>query len=235
MLITGGTSGIGLAMAEAFLRQGATVAVCGRSADALEVFSCAHPDALAIRADVTVGADRAAMIETVAGQFGRLDILINNAGTFIERDFAADGDITQDLEREIALNLTAPIQLTGEALNRWPDLGSIVFVTSGFALVSPARAPTYGAAKAGLRAFADGLRRQLAARGTHVLEVLPTTTDTRMNANLKRKKMPAMDVATLTLKALAQRRPVALAGELKFVPMLLRLAPETIKRLVAKA
>jgi uncharacterized oxidoreductase len=135
--------------------------VCGRSRAALDGFSLAHPGALAVRADVTVPSDRAAMLDAVAERFGRLDILVNNAGTFVERDFTAEG-ATAGLDEEVALNLTAPIHLTGESLERWPSMDTIVSVTSGFALVSPTRAPTYGAVKAGLHGFAEGLRRQLA-------------------------------------------------------------------------
>lgn len=234
VLITGGTSGIGLGLAEAYMNQGAAVAVCGRSQEALERFSRAHPDALAIQADVTIDDARIAMLEAVAERFGRLDVLINNAGTFVERDFTTGAGAKQGLEQEVALNLTAPIQLTGEVLNRWPALTAIVFVTSGFALVSPKRAPTYGAVKAGLHAFAEGLRRQLVPKGTHVLELLPPMVDTPMNANQTGKKMSPAEVATVTLKALALRRPMALPGETKFLPMLLRIAPNTIKRMVAE-
>lgn len=233
VLITGGTSGIGLALAEAFLEQGSDVAVCGRSEAALDRFSRAHPQALAIRADVTIGEARTAMLDAVAERFGRLDVLINNAGTFVERNFATGSDSTQGIEQEVALNLTAPIQLTGETLNRWPAMSAIVFVTSGFALVSPTRAPTYGAVKAGLHGFAEGLRRQLAPRGTHVLELLPPTVDTPMNANLTGKKMPPSEVAAVTLEALALRRPMALPGATRRLPLLLRLAPNAIKRMVS--
>lgn len=234
VLITGGTSGIGLGLAEAFMAQGAAVAVCGRSEAALERFSHAHPETLAIQADVTISAARIAMLEAVATRFGQLDVLVNNAGTFVERNFAADADATQGLEQEVALNLTAPIQLTGEALKRWPAITAIVFVTSGFALVSPTRAPTYGAVKAGLHGFAEGLRRQLAPKGTHVLELLPPAVDTPMNADLPGKKMSPADVAAVTLKALARRQPMALPGQTRLLPMLLRIAPGTIKRMVAK-
>ena len=234
VLITGGTSGIGLAMADAFLSMGTTVAVCGRSEAALERFSSTRPDALAMKADVTVEEERIAMLDQIAARFGQIDILINNAGTFVERDFAARSGATQDLEQEIALNLTAPIQLTGEVLERWPEITALVFVTSGFALVSPTRAPTYGAVKAGLRGFADGLRRQLAPRGTHVLEVLPSTTDTPMNATATVKKMSPQEVAAATLDALARRKSVALLGQLKMLPTLLRIAPNAVKRMVAE-
>jgi uncharacterized oxidoreductase len=232
VLITGGTAGIGRALAEAFLAKGAAVAVCGRSAPALKRFSEENPAALALQCDVTNGEARLAMLNAVADRFGRLDVLVNNAGTFVERNFASGSDATRDLEQEIALNLTAPIQLTGEVLNRWPTLDSIVFVTSGFALVSPTRAPTYGAVKAGLHGFTEGLRRQLAPKGIHVLELLPPTTDTAMNANHTGKKMSPKDVADETLKALAHRRPMALPGPTAQLPLMLRIAPAAIKRMV---
>lgn len=233
VLITGGTSGIGLSLAEAFRNQGADVAVCGRSETALDRFSLAHPGSLAVKADVTVSESRSAMLDAVAERFGRLDILINNAGSFVERSFLV-ADATRDLEQEIALNLTAPIELTGEVLRRWPVLTSIVFVTSGFALVSPSRAPTYGAVKAGLHGFAEGLRAQLAPTGTHVLELLPPLTDTPMNANVAGKKLSPAKVAAVTLKALKRRKDMALPGQCRMLPLLLRLAPNTTKRLVAK-
>lgn len=233
VLVTGGTSGIGLSLAEAFLARGAAVAVCGRSTATLECFSRAHPDALAIQADVTSAEARIAMLDAVAERFGRLDVLINNAGTFVERNFAEAQDATQDLEQEVALNLTAPIQLTGEVLNRWPKISAIVFVTSGFALVSPTRAPTYGAVNSGLHGFAEGLRRQLAPT-THVLELLPPRTDTPMNADSTGKKIPPAEVAAVTLNALDRRRPMALPGPTKLLPMMLRIAPRTIKRSVSK-
>jgi uncharacterized oxidoreductase len=173
------------------------------------------------------------MLDAITERFGRLDVLINNAGTFVERDFTSD-DATVALDQEIDLNLAAPIHLTGETLRRWPALAAIVFVTSGFALVSPTRAPTYGAVKAGLHGFADGLRRQLAPHGTHVLEVLPPTTDTPMNAAITRPKMPPAEVAAVTLKALRQRRPMALPGQTRLMPAMLRIAPGTLGRMVAK-
>ena len=233
VLITGGTSGIGLALAEAFQNEGADIAVCGRSEPALHRFSLAIPEALAFQADVTASESRAAMLDAVAKRFGRLDILINNAGSFVDRSFLA-ADATRNLEDEIALNLTAPIQLTSEVLQRWPAPTAIVFVTSGFALVSPRRAPTYGAVKAGLHGFAEGLRAQLADTGTHVLELLPPLTDTPMNANVTGKKLSPAKVAAVTLKALKRRKSMALPGACQMLPLLLRLAPNTTKRMVAK-
>lgn len=235
VLITGGTSGIGLALAEAFTGRGANVAVCARSEASLERFTQAHPSALAIRADVTDSDARAAVLDAVAERFGDLDVLINNAGTFVERDFTSADDPTADLDSEIALNLTAPIQLTGEALQRWPRLDGIVFVTAGYALVSPRRAPTYGAVKSGLHGFADGLRRQLAPRGTHVVEVLPPLVDTPMNAEVVGNKMSPATVAAVTIAALERRRPMALPGFTRMLPAMLRVVPGFTRRLVGES
>ena len=233
VLITGGTSGIGLALAEAFLDEGASVVVCGRSQAALDRFRRSHPEALAVRADVTVPEERAALLDAVAARSGRLDVLVNNAGTFVERDFTAGG-ATAALDEEVALNLTAPVHLTGEVLERWPALDAVVFVTSGFALVPPTRAPTYGAVKAGLHGFADALRRQLAPGGTHVLEVLPPTTDTPMNAGATGPKLPPAEVAAVTLRALRQREAMALPGRTRMLPTMLRIAPRSLGRAVAE-
>lgn len=138
------------------------------------------------------------------------------------------------LDDEVALNLTAPIHLTGAVLERWPEPDAIVFITSGFALVSPTRAPTHGAVKAGLHGFADGLRRQLAPKGTHVLEVLPPSTDTPMNAAATGKKLAPEQVAAVTMKALRRRRNMAFPGQTKVMPAMLRIAPGFLRRTVAE-
>lgn len=209
------------------------MAVCGRSQVALDRFSQAHPGALAIQADITIPTARAAMLAAVTDRFGRLDILVNNAGVFVDRDFAVD-DATRDLDEEIALNLIVPMHLTSETLRRWPSLDAVVFVTSGFAFISPTRAPSYGAAKAGLHGFAEGLRRQLAPRGTHVLELVPPTTDTPMNAAKTGKKLAPSEVAAATMKALTARRPMALPGESSMIPLMMRIAPRTMSRTVGR-
>ena len=232
-LVTGGTSGIGLSLAQAFLSEGYDVAVCARTQVDLDEFTRAHPTALAVRADVTTADARAALLDAVEDRFGRLDVLVNNAGVFVARDFTGE-DATAALDREVDVNLTAPIHLTGEVLQRWTGLEAVVFVTSGFALVSPTRAPTYGAAKAGLRAFANGLRRQLAPTGTHVLEVLPPTVDTPMNADREGSKMDPAEVAALTLGALRRRRPPALPGQTRMLAPMLRVAPRTLDRMVGR-
>ncbi|RZM22776.1 MAG: SDR family NAD(P)-dependent oxidoreductase, partial [Sphingomonas sp.] len=88
VLITGGTAGIGAAIADAFVAAGASVAVCARSQSGLDAFARRHPDTLTIRADVADAAGRTEILDAVARRFGKLDILVKNAGLLVERDFA---------------------------------------------------------------------------------------------------------------------------------------------------
>ena len=74
----------------------------------------------------------------------------------------------------------------------------------------------------------------VSGNGAHVLELLPPTVDTPMNANFTGKKMSPAEVAKVTLKALALHQPMALPGDTKLLPLMLRIAPNTIKRMVAK-
>jgi len=124
VLITGGTSGIGLSLAQSFVELGASVVVCGRSQAALDRFAQAHPQALAVQADVTNAADRAALLQAVADRFGRLDVLVNNAGTFEERNYAAGKNPNATLDDEVALNLTGAALLAGRSNPR--DLAEYV-------------------------------------------------------------------------------------------------------------
>lgn len=235
VLVTGGTSGIGLALAEAFLREGALVAVSARTRVGLEAFGMAHPEALTIAGDVRDPAAQMVMLEQVAVRFGGLDILVSNAGRLVERDFANDPPRPDEIGAELELNLVAPVQLTAMALTAWPSLEALVFVSSGYALVSPRRAPTYGAAKAGLHGFAEGLRRQFRPGGTHVLEVMPPVVDTPATVHRAVRKVSPEAVAAVTLDALAERRPVAMIGATRFLPTLLRLAPKAVRRMVAES
>lgn len=179
MLITGGASGIGLALAERFLGRGNHVLLCGRREDKLREVKERLPD-LEIRvADLAKETDRHAVLDWAVTGFPSLNVLVNNAGVQRYPDFPG-GVSWESIREEIAINLDAPIHLTALFL---PHLlkqprAAVVNVTSGPAFVPIARAPVYSATKAGLHSFTRSLRRQLSGTPVEVIEIIPPAVDT---------------------------------------------------------
>jgi 3-oxoacyl-[acyl-carrier protein] reductase len=179
-LITGASSGIGRATAEALAQQGARVAVnyCkNRSGaeDAVEAIRRRGGDGIALRGDVTRAADVHALVRTVRERWGRIDILVNNAGDLIGRHNLSD--MTEDYWDQImALNLKS-VFLCSQAV--WEQMvarknGCIVNVTSiaGRNGGGPGAA-AYAAAKGGLLTYTKALAKELASHGVRVNGVAP--------------------------------------------------------------
>ncbi|HEX8274020.1 MAG TPA: SDR family NAD(P)-dependent oxidoreductase [Longimicrobiaceae bacterium] len=179
VLVTGGASGIGLAIAERFLRAGSEVVVCGRREDRLREARDRHPALRTRVADVASETDRAELFDWATREFPALDVLVNNAG--IQRRFRlAEPEPWSETRQEIAINLEAPVHLTQlflPQLLRQPR-AAIVNVTSGLAFVPMAIAPVYCATKAALHSFTLSLRHQLAGTPVEVIEVIPPAVNT---------------------------------------------------------
>ena len=180
VLITGASSGIGRATAEAMARQGARVAVNylknrAGAEGAVEAISQAGGEATAVRADVTSIAEVRSMVETVRQLLGPIDILVNNAGDLLARRTLAD--MTEDYwDRVMALNLKS-VFLCVQAV--WQDMaarhsGSIINITSiaGRNGGGPGAA-AYAAAKGGLITYTKGLAKELAPHAVRVNAVAP--------------------------------------------------------------
>jgi uncharacterized oxidoreductase len=179
VLVTGGASGIGLALAERFLRAGSEVAICGRRADKLEEAKFRHPQIRTFVCDVGKESDRAALLDRVVAELPGLDVLVNNAG--IQRRVRLDepGD-WQAVREEIAINLEAPIHLSTLFIPHLlrQERPAIVNVTSGLAFAPLAGVPVYCATKAALHSFTLSLRRQLSGTPIEVVEIIPPAVDT---------------------------------------------------------
>ncbi len=236
VLITGGTSGIGLSLARLFDRSGAQVAVCGRDAGRLAATKAVLPRSEVFACDVTDRAQVGTMLAAMTTRFGVLDILVNNAGRMSDRDFLAGVDAA-DIDAEVAINLVAPINLTNAALPllRKAKQATIVMVTSGYAIAPSPRSPIYSAAKAGLRSFTKALRRQVSSLGMTVIEVLPPAVDTPATAHRAVRKMPSETVAAATLRAIRSGRTEVYLGTTKALPLLMRLSPSFAEAIVAKS
>jgi uncharacterized oxidoreductase len=184
VLITGGSSGIGLALGHALLGKGAKVVITGRRSDALakavDQLRGTGSSVWSVAADVKTTEGRAKTIEQAVGTLGGLDILVNNAGGV--RAGRLDKTPEAELHAMIDVDLVAPILLTRAALPalRASREAMVVNVTSGIALFGVPFYATYAATKAGLARFGEALRRELKGEGVHVLTAYPSGTDTPM-------------------------------------------------------
>jgi short-subunit dehydrogenase len=184
ILITGGSSGIGLALARTLLTRGAKVTITGRRPDvlagAIEELRRTGSSVWSIAADVATADGRAETIGQTLGALGGLDILVNNAVGV--RAGRLENTPEAELQAMIEVDLVAPIMLTRAALPalRASGGGMIVNVASGIALIGAPFYATYAATKAGLAHFGEALRRELKGEGVHVLTAYPGGTDTPM-------------------------------------------------------
>lgn len=190
VLITGGATGIGYAMAEAFLQAGSEVLICGRRADRLEQARARHPSLHIKACDLTKPADRAALVEWATKTSGRLNVLVNNAGVQRDIDFSKGLAEFEAGSNEIAINLEAPVVLSGLFVPHLAgkENSAIINVSSGLGFVPAAKMPVYCATKAGLHVFSMTLRHQLARVGIKVFEVIPPAVDTELNPEGRAKR-----------------------------------------------
>jgi short-subunit dehydrogenase involved in D-alanine esterification of teichoic acids len=237
VLVTGGNSGIGKAFVARFVAAGAKVIACGRNEATLQALKAAHPGVEAKRCDIASHSERHTLVEWVSQQCGRLDVLVNNAGVMEQVDMLSANVDDAAITREIAINLTAPIMLTRQSLPllKRGTQPLILMVTSGYALLPARRAPIYSATKAGLRAFTQALRYQLENTGIRVVEVLPPLVDTPVTAAIQKPKMSPEAVVEATLRAIARGQDEVLIGQVRLLPLLMRIAPRYAARLVAKS
>ena len=179
VLVTGGASGIGLAIAERFLKAGSEVIICGRRADTLTAAQAARPKLHTYVADASSALGRETLEEWITNEFPRTNVLVNNAG-IQRRVRLADAEPWEQTHDEIAINLEAPIHLSRLFI---PHLlkqkhAAIINVTSGLSIVPLAAVPVYCATKAALHSFTLSLRQQLKDTPIQVIEIIPPAVDT---------------------------------------------------------
>ncbi|HLO03753.1 MAG TPA: SDR family oxidoreductase [Symbiobacteriaceae bacterium] len=181
VLVTGGASGIGLALAERFVQAGNQVIICGRRPEKLAEAKQKLPTLQTRVCDVASEQDRLALLAWAKQEFPALNMLVNNAGIQNRTNLLeAKPENWAQYQQEIAINLEAPIHLSMLFL---PHLAgqagaTIINVTSGLAFTPLAFAPIYCATKAALHSFTLSLRHQVADQQIEVIEVVPPAVQT---------------------------------------------------------
>jgi uncharacterized oxidoreductase len=175
ILITGGGSGIGRGLAEAFHALGNTVIIAGRRKQALDATLAANPGMKAVTLDVESDGSIRAFATQMAKDYPNLNVLINNAGIMRLEILKNQQEGTADAEAIVNINLLGPIRLTAALLPllRKQAHSVIMNVSSGLAFVPLALTPTYCATKAALHSYTQSIRYQLKGTTTEVVELVP--------------------------------------------------------------
>jgi uncharacterized oxidoreductase len=180
ILVTGGGSGIGRALAQRWADAGNTLIVAGRRLDALQETAEGRPSIHPIRFDASDAPATDAFVARLLQRFRTLNVLVNNAGIMRSENLTSRRDLG-DAEATVATNLLGPIRLIDalvDHLAAQPD-PAIVNVTSGLAFVPLPRTPTYSATKAALHSYTQALRARLAGK-VEVVELAPPGVQTEL-------------------------------------------------------
>jgi len=184
-LITGGSRGIGAAIAKRLAADGAKVAITyTRGADAaasvVKEIEGAGGKAIALQADATDAKAVEAAVEKTVATFGRLDVLVNNAGTAIPKTF--EETTLEEMDRMLDINVRGTFVTTQAALKHMKDGGRIIMIGScvGERMMTPGLVP-YSATKGAVKMFTQGLSREVGNRGITVNNIQPGPIDTDLN------------------------------------------------------
>jgi len=182
ILITGGGSGIGRALAEAFHALGNQVIISGRRANVLDEVTKANPGMASFVMDATDAADISAFADKVVAAYPALNAVINNAGIMKNEAIPSAPDYLAIAEETIATNLLAPIRLTAALLPHFlkQKNPTVLTVSSGLAFVPMVATPTYSATKSAIHAYSVTLREQLKATPVEVIEIVPPYVQTAL-------------------------------------------------------
>jgi len=209
VLITGGATGIGFALAENFLKCGNEVIICGRREDKLQFAKNVHPQMHIHHCDVSKESDRKLLFEWTSKYFPKTNVIINNAA--IKNHIMIREEINLDkIKQEIAINFEAPIHLSSlfipHLLKR--DSPYIINISSRLAFSPLAIAPVYCALKSALHSYTMSLRLQLSNTPIKVVEIIPPSVDTDLGApGLHTDGVPVKDFADAVMTGLAHGYP----------------------------
>lgn len=206
ILVTGGGSGIGLALAQRWHDAGNKVIVTGRNAAKLDAAIAGRPNMTAVALDVTDADAITAFAKDIVARFPYLNVLVNNAGIMSAEDASAKRDLAH-AEATVVTNILGPIRLTDALVDHLAaqEDSAIVNVTSGLAFVPFPKAPTYSATKAAMHSYSVALRIQLEGK-VEVIELAPPAvrTDLTPGQSTRENYMPLDDFADEVMALFAE-------------------------------
>ncbi len=236
ILITGGSTGIGFALAKVFSEAGNEVVICGRRKHKLDEAKRMLPGLHAIQCDVADAGGRKALFESTTRDFPSLNILVNNAGIQRQLDLTAGASALTEGEDEIESNLKAPIHLSAffvPHLMKQPE-AAIINISSGLCFIPLAIVPVYCATKAAIHSFSLSLRHQLRQTTVKVFEIIPPIVDTELDKGARQDRgqedrgIKPEEVAQATWRALATNEYEPAVGQVQGLRMGARNDPDRL-------
>lgn len=242
ILITGGTSGIGLELTKELLKKENTVIVTGRNKVKLDAAKKQFPKVHVIQSDVSQTKEIQALYAKVTQEFPELNFLINNAGVMRTINFHEESSSLEELTQEIDTNLKGPIRMVKAFLPhlRKKPTSAIVNVTSGLAFVPLPTAPIYCSTKAALHSFTLSLRMQLKNTKIKVFELAPPATQTELLSDFNPEDMKDVsimkvdDMVRVALAGIEQDKYEIRPGQSNQLKLMNRIAPEFILKQLSK-
>ncbi|HEV2511081.1 SDR family oxidoreductase [Bosea sp. (in: a-proteobacteria)] len=215
ILITGGGSGIGRALAEALHKAGNQVVIAGRREALLNEVTSHNPGMEALLLDIQDKDDVAAFARQAVESFPALNAVIHNAG-IMRSEAVAAGDFLATAEDTVATNLLGPIRLTAALLPHLlkQERAAILTVSSGLAFVPLATTPTYSATKAAIHAWSMALREQLKKTSVEVIEIAPPYVQTELLGPQQAVDPAAMPLAEFIAEVMALLESQPTSGEI---------------------
>ena len=241
MLVTGGTSGLGLEFATRLLEMGNKVIITGRDKGKLDQTKKRLPAVYTFQSDVSDPGAIVTLYGQVISQFPDLNMLINNAGEMRKIDLLDPAIDLENINREIAINLSGPIRMVQQFLPHLltKSAAAILNVTSGIALVPFPLAPVYGATKSGLRSYTQSLRVQLKQTKIKVFELVAPGANTPLNDKFagdvdSKMMMEPAKLVDIAIRGIQKDKWEIYPGLSRIIRIMSRVAPGILLSQMAK-
>lgn len=234
ILITGGSSGIGLALAKRFLDLKNKVIITGRNKEKLQKINLEHPEIDFFISDLSNHNSLLDLVKFIKQKHSGLNILINNAAVQYNYNFADDQNLIQKIEHEISTNLIAPIKLTSLLfpLLLQNSKSAIINVSSGLFISPKKSASVYCATKSAIHSFSKTLRYQTENTETKVFEIIPSLIDTPMTFGRGKSKISPEKLVEEFIKDFKSDKFESYIGKTKLLNLLSRIFPKIADNLM---